>query len=90
MKLLVDQMGPNDRIAIVTYAGAAGLALESTRCDEKDFIKRKIDKLDAGGSTAGGEGIKLAYKIAVENLIVNGNNRVIMCTDGDFNVGQKQ
>ncbi len=88
MKLLVDQMGPNDRIAIVTYAGAAGLALESTRCDEKDFIKRKIDKLDAGGSTAGGEGIKLAYKIAVENLIVNGNNRVIMCTDGDFNVGQ--
>lgn len=88
MKLLVDQMGPNDRIAIVTYAGAAGLALESTRCHNKDFIKSKIDKLDAGGSTAGGEGIKLAYKVALENLIEGGNNRVIMCTDGDFNVGQ--
>ena len=88
MKLLVDQMGANDRIAIVTYAGAAGLALESTPCNEKDFIKKKIDKLDAGGSTAGGEGIKLAYNVAVENLVTNGNNRVIMCTDGDFNVGQ--
>jgi Ca-activated chloride channel homolog len=88
MKLLVDQMGPNDRIAVVTYAGAAGLALESTRCSKKDFIKKKIDKLDAGGSTAGGEGIKLAYNIALQNLVPNGNNRVIMCTDGDFNVGQ--
>ncbi len=88
MKLLVDQMGKNDRIAIVTYAGAAGLALESTTCDEKEYIKKKIDKLDAGGSTAGGEGIKLAYNIASQNLIVGGNNRVIMCTDGDFNVGQ--
>lgn len=88
MKLLVDQMGPHDRIAIVTYAGAAGLALESTKCDEKEYIKKKIDKLDAGGSTAGGEGIKLAYNIALENLIADGNNRVIMCTDGDFNVGQ--
>lgn len=88
MKLLVDQMGHNDKIAIVTYAGAAGLALPSTRCDEKEFIKKKIDHLDAGGSTAGGEGIKLAYKVALENLIADGNNRVIMCTDGDFNVGQ--
>ena len=88
MKLLVDQMGANDRIAIVTYAGAAGLALESTACNEKEYIKRKINKLDAGGSTAGGEGIKLAYNVAVENLISKGNNRVIMCTDGDFNVGQ--
>lgn len=88
LKLLVDQMGKDDRIAIVTYAGAAGLALPSTRCDEKEFIKKKIDKLDAGGSTAGGEGIKLAYKVAYENLIKEGNNRVILCTDGDFNVGQ--
>ncbi len=87
LKLLVDQMGRNDRIAIVTYAGAAGLALPSTRCDEKDLIKKKIDRLDAGGSTAGGQGIKLAYKVAYENLIADGNNRVIMCTDGDFNVG---
>ncbi|MEZ4842970.1 MAG: von Willebrand factor type A domain-containing protein [Bacteroidia bacterium] len=87
MKLLVDQLGANDRIAIVTYAGAAGLALESTSCDKKELIKNKIDKLDAGGSTAGGEGIKLAYKVAIENLISGGNNRVIMCTDGDFNVG---
>ncbi|MFT5723482.1 MAG: Ca-activated chloride channel family protein [Bacteroidia bacterium] len=88
MKLLVDQMGPKDRIAVVTYAGAAGLALESTSCSNKDFIKKKIDKLDAGGSTAGGEGIKLAYNIALQNLVPDGNNRVIMCTDGDFNVGQ--
>ncbi len=88
LKLLVDQMGPNDRIAIVTYAGAAGLALKSTRCNEKEFIKKKIDKLDAGGSTAGGQGIKLAYSVALDNLIKEGNNRVIMCTDGDFNVGQ--
>lgn len=88
LKLLVDQMGKEDRIAIVTYAGAAGLALESTKCSEKEYIKKKIDQLDAGGSTAGGQGITLAYKIAVENRIPEGNNRVIMCTDGDFNVGQ--
>ncbi|MFT4523306.1 MAG: Ca-activated chloride channel family protein [Bacteroidia bacterium] len=88
LKLLVDQMGPNDRIAIVTYAGAAGLVLPSTKCDEKEFIKKKIDRLDAGGSTAGGEGIKLAYQVALDHHVANGNNRVILCTDGDFNVGQ--
>jgi Ca-activated chloride channel homolog len=87
LKLLVDQMGKKDRIAVVTYAGAAGLAVPSTSCDEKDAIKKKIDKLDAGGSTAGGQGIKLAYKVAMENFLETGNNRVILCTDGDFNVG---
>ncbi|MBI1307586.1 MAG: DUF3520 domain-containing protein [Bacteroidetes bacterium] len=87
LKLLVDQLGKNDRIAIVTYAGSAGLALPSTRCDEKDYIKKQIDQLEAGGSTAGGEGIKLAYNVAMENLLTDGNNRVILCTDGDFNVG---
>ncbi len=88
LKLLVDQMGPKDRISVVTYAGAAGLALPSTACSEKQSIKSAIDNLDAGGSTAGGEGLELAYKIAGENYVKNGNNRIILVTDGDFNVGQ--
>jgi Ca-activated chloride channel homolog len=88
LKLLVDQMGPKDRVAVVTYAGAAGLALPSTACSEKETIKVAIDNLDAGGSTAGGEGILLAYKVAGENLKKDGNNRIILVTDGDFNVGQ--
>jgi Ca-activated chloride channel family protein len=88
LKLLVDQMGPKDRISVVTYAGAAGLALPSTACSEKQAIKSAIDNLDAGGSTAGGEGLELAYKIAGENYVKNGNNRIILVTDGDFNVGQ--
>lgn len=88
LKLLVDQMEPKDRIAVVTYAGAAGLALPSTACSEKQAIKSAIDNLDAGGSTAGGEGLELAYKIAVENYVKDGNNRIILVTDGDFNVGQ--
>lgn len=89
LKLLVDQLGPEDRIAVVTYAGSSGLALSSTTCTDKnkDLIKKKIQKLDAGGSTAGGQGIELAYKVASENLLKEGNNRVILCTDGDFNVG---
>ncbi len=87
MKMLVDQLRPQDRIAMVVYAGNAGLVLPSTRGDEKTKIKDAIDRLDAGGSTAGGEGIKLAYKIAKENFVKKGNNRVILCTDGDFNVG---
>ncbi|KAB2913329.1 MAG: VWA domain-containing protein [Bacteroidetes bacterium] len=87
LKLLVDQMGPKDRISVVTYAGAAGLALPSTACSEKQAIKSAIDNLDAGGSTAGGEGLELAYKIAGENYVKNGNNRIILVTDGDFNVG---
>jgi len=87
MKLLVDQLRQDDNVAIVTYAGRAGLALPSTNGSEKTEIKSAIDGLEAGGSTAGGAGIKLAYKIAKENFISNGNNRVILCTDGDFNVG---
>jgi Ca-activated chloride channel homolog len=74
-------------VAMVVYAGNAGLVLPSTAGDQKITIKSAIDKLQAGGSTAGGEGIKLAYKVAKEQFIKNGNNRVILCTDGDFNVG---
>ncbi|HVV55869.1 MAG TPA: von Willebrand factor type A domain-containing protein [Mucilaginibacter sp.] len=87
MKMLVDQLRPQDRVAIVTYSGQAGVKLPSTPGDEKQKIKDAIDDLYAGGSTAGGEGIKLAYKIARENFVRNGNNRIIMATDGDFNVG---
>ena len=87
LKLLVDQLRPQDKVALVVYAGNAGLVLPSTSGDEKMKIKNAIDELDAGGSTAGGAGIQLAYKIAKENFIKDGNNRVILCTDGDFNVG---
>ncbi|HEY0668336.1 MAG TPA: von Willebrand factor type A domain-containing protein [Sphingobacteriaceae bacterium] len=87
MKMLVDQLRPVDKVAIVVYAGAAGLKLESTSCDKKTKIKDAIDDLTSGGSTAGGAGIKLAYKIARENFIKKGNNRIILATDGDFNVG---
>jgi Ca-activated chloride channel family protein len=87
MKLLVDQLRPADHVAIVTYAGEAGLKLASTTGNQKIKIKNAIDELQAGGSTAGGEGIKMAYRIAKENYIKNGNNRIILATDGDFNVG---
>src|SRR6185436_19409217 len=87
MKMLVDQLREQDRISMVVYAGAAGLVLPPTSGHEKMKIKDAIDKLEAGGSTAGGAGIKLAYKTAKENFMKNGNNRVILCTDGDFNVG---
>jgi Ca-activated chloride channel family protein len=86
-KLLLENLNEQDRIAIVVYAGAAGLVLPSTSCDHKDKILSAIQQLSAGGSTAGGEGINLAYKIAKENFIENGNNRIILATDGDFNVG---
>ena len=88
MKLLVDQLRPQDKVAMVVYAGAAGLVLPSTSGDKKIKIKEAIDALEAGGSTAGGAGIKLAYHTAKNNFIRNGNNRVILCTDGDFNVGE--
>ncbi len=87
MNLLLEKMRPEDRIAIVVYAGAAGLALPSTSGEEKPKISAAINNLRAGGSTAGGAGIQLAYKTAVENLIEGGNNRIILCTDGDFNIG---
>ena len=87
LKMLVDQLRENDRVAIVVYAGNAGLVLPSTTGVSKNKIKEAIDNLEAGGSTAGGEGIKLAYKIAKDNFIKDGNNRIILATDGDFNVG---
>lgn len=87
MKLLVDQLREEDKVALVVYAGNAGLVLPSTNGSEKNTIKDAIDRLQAGGSTAGGEGIKLAYKVAKDNFVQDGNNRVILCTDGDFNVG---
>lgn len=87
LKMLVDQLRPNDRVAIVTYAGSAGVKLESTSGSEKMKIKDAIDALEAGGSTAGAAGIIKAYQIARANFIKAGNNRIIMATDGDFNVG---
>ncbi|MGD2121079.1 MAG: von Willebrand factor type A domain-containing protein [Gemmatimonadota bacterium] len=85
--MLVNQLRPEDRVAIVVYAGAAGLVLPSTPGSEKETILEAIQSLEAGGSTAGGAGIKLAFKVAAENHIEGGNNRVILATDGDFNVG---
>jgi len=86
-KILVNQLREQDRVAIVVYAGAAGVVLESTPGSEKIKILEAINNLNAGGSTAGGEGINLAYKIAQENYIEGGNNRLILATDGDFNIG---
>jgi Ca-activated chloride channel family protein len=87
LKMLTDQLRENDKVAIVVYAGNAGLVLPSTSGANKTKIKEAIDNLEAGGSTAGGEGIKLAYKTAKDNFIKAGNNRIILATDGDFNVG---
>jgi len=87
MKLLAGQLSENDRVAIVVYAGSEGLVLPSTVGDQRATILDAIDRLNAGGSTNGGAGIELAYKVARENFIKEGVNRVILCTDGDFNVG---
>ncbi len=87
LKMLVQSLGQKDRISLVAYGGSAGLVLPSTSCEDKEAIEDAIDRLNAGGSTAGGEGIQLAYAVAKENLIAGGNNRVILATDGDFNVG---
>ena len=87
MKVLVEKMRSEDQIAIVVYAGAAEVLLPSTGGDEKQVILNALSKLEADGTTAGGDGIKLAYETAEENFIEDGNNRVIMATDGDFNVG---
>jgi len=86
--LLVNELRAQDRVAIVVYAGAAGLVLESTPGNRKEAILAAIDNLEAGGSTAGGAGLKLAYAQAEKNFIKGGNNRIILATDGDFNVGE--
>jgi len=88
MKLLVDQLRSIDRVAIVTYAGEAGMPLPSTPANQSMKIKDVIDALGASGSTAGAAGISMAYQIAQRNFIKGGNNRIIMATDGDFNVGE--
>ena len=87
LRLLTDNLRDQDKVAIVVYAGSSGLVLPSTSGDNKQAIKEALSKLSAGGSTAGGAGIKLAYKVATENFIKGGNNRIILATDGDFNVG---
>ncbi len=87
LRLMVPQLDHRDRISIVVYAGAAGLVLPATPGNNKPLILQAIDRLEAGGSTAGGAGIKLAYKVALKNFIPKGNNRIILGTDGDFNVG---
>jgi Ca-activated chloride channel family protein len=87
LKLLVNNLREKDRVAIVVYSGAAGEVLPSTSGANSQKIKEALESLSAGGSTAGGAGIQLAYKIARQNFIKNGNNRIILCTDGDFNVG---
>lgn len=87
LKMLVDQLRDIDRVAIVTYAGSAGVKLESTSGSQKMKIKTAIDELEAGGSTAGAAGIKKAYAIARQNFAKGGNNRIVLASDGDFNVG---
>lgn len=87
LRMLVKRMTENDRIAIVVYASSSGVVLESTSCANKEKILEALDRLEAGGSTNGGEGIQRAYDLASENFIKGGVNRVILCTDGDFNVG---
>ena len=86
-QMLVKELRPEDRVAIVVYAGAAGLVLESTSGSEKEKILEAIERLEAGGTTAGGAGLLLAYKTAEENFVEGGNNRIILATDGDFNTG---
>jgi len=87
LKMLVNQIKPNDRVALAVYAGSSGLVLPSTPGSRKQEILNAINRLEAGGSTNGGAGIQLAYQAAQENFIRDGNNRVILATDGDFNVG---
>lgn len=86
-KLLMDELNENDRVSLVVYAGASGVVLRGARGDQKSKILDALDELEAGGSTNGGDGIQVAYDIAKKYFIKNGNNRVILATDGDFNVG---
>lgn len=87
LQMLTSQLGENDRVSIVVYAGAAGLVLPPTLGSDKHRIMQALDQLHAGGSTNGGQGIQLAYQVAKQNLLKGGVNRVILCSDGDFNVG---
>jgi len=87
LRLLVGKLGENDRVAIVVYAGASGLVLPSTSCQDKATVLAALEELQAGGSTNGGAGLELAYNTAVAHFIKGGTNRVLLCTDGDFNVG---
>ena len=87
MEIFVEQMRDNDRVAIVTYSGSTKVKLESTDGTEKDKIKKQIKKLSSGGSTNGAAGINLAYDVAEANFIQGGNNRILLTTDGDFNLG---
>lgn len=85
--LLLEQLNDQDRVAIVVYAGAAGLVLDSTPANEREAVMRAMNRLAAGGSTNGGQGLALAYQVARDHFIEGGTNRVLLCTDGDFNVG---
>ena len=87
LQRLVEQLGENDHVAMAVYAAASGLVLPSTSCQHKSEVMSAIDRLQAGGSTNGGAGIQLAYDVATQHFIKNGTNRVILATDGDFNVG---
>jgi Ca-activated chloride channel family protein len=87
LQLLIEQLRPDDRVAMVVYAGAAGMVLPPTPGDQKRAIADAIDRLEAGGSTHGAAGIQLAYRLAEDSFVPKGNNRVILATDGDFNVG---
>jgi len=87
LRKLIERLGENDRVAIVVYAGSAGLVLESTSANDRSTILRKINQMQSGGSTNGGEGITLAYQTARDHFIKDGVNRVLLCSDGDFNVG---
>jgi Ca-activated chloride channel family protein len=87
LRMLVKRMNAGDRVALVVYASSSGMVLASTSCEQKEKILEAIERLEAGGSTNGGEGIQRAYDVAAENFIKGGVNRVILCTDGDFNVG---
>ncbi|HKG13502.1 MAG TPA: von Willebrand factor type A domain-containing protein, partial [Pyrinomonadaceae bacterium] len=87
LRTLAEQLSARDRVAVVTYAGSSGLALESTSGDRKNEIIAAVERMESGGSTNGGSGIRLAYSVAEQNLIRGGTNRVILATDGDFNVG---
>ena len=88
LRLLVRQLRPQDHVALVAYAGAAGLVLPPTPGNKQEAILAAIDQLQAGGSTAGGAGLRLAYSVAGQNFLKEGNNRVVLATDGDFNVGE--